>query len=146
MEKDGSRSQRTRTCKSHGFVQGCTGSQACEGKGALTQGKLPVGCGEPSAWSWGFLPDSVLGTPFPSSGLPFNLPGGLKGSQETGSLGSHGSEVSGSAMVAGSGSLSTTGGEPESPASQQPPMGAVLEGGHAGNWELWGLEGMLPKG
>lgn len=51
MEKDGSHSWRTRARKSCGFVQGCAGSQTCEGKGALTQGKLPGGCGEPSAWA-----------------------------------------------------------------------------------------------
>lgn len=83
---------------------------------------------------------------FPNSGLPFNLPGGLKGSQETGSLGSHGSKVSGSAMVAGSGSMSATDGKPESPASQQPSRGALMEEGHASNWELWELGGTLPEG
>lgn len=151
LEKDDYHSQRTRAFKSCGFVQGCLESQSCEipckGNGALTQGKLPGGArGAIGLESWGSLRDTVLGVMFPSSGLPFNLPGGLKGSQETGSLGSHGSKVSGSAMVAGSGSMSATDGEPESPASQQPPRGAALVGGHAGNWELWELEGTLPKG
>lgn len=43
---------------------------------------------------------------FVGSGLPFNLPGGLKASQETVRLGSHGSNVSGLATVASSGSAS----------------------------------------
>lgn len=38
---------------------------------------------------------TVLGTSLPSSGLPFNLPGGLRGSQESGNLRSHGSKLSG---------------------------------------------------
>lgn len=43
---------------------------------------------------------------FVGFGLPFNLPGGLKASQQTVRLGSHGSNVSGSATVASSGSAS----------------------------------------
>lgn len=65
--------------------------------------------------SRGSVRDPVLGAMFASSGLPFNLPGGLKASQETGSLGSHGSNMSGSATVAGSGLVSAADGEPELP-------------------------------
>jgi len=128
------------------FVQGCTESQTCEilceGNGGPNSGQAAWGArGAIGLENRGSFRDTALGTAFPGSGLPFNLPGGLKGSQEAGSLGSHGSEVSGSAMVAGSGSTSAADEEPESPASQQRHWG-----GHAGNWELWELEGTPPKG